>query len=178
MAFFLYLYMKNLQSNEYPEYFGNYISKVEIDDLIESLEDNLDNFSNFIENLVPESKYEFRYQPEKWSIKEIVQHIIDAERIFAYRALRFARFDATPLPGFEEDDYVSVSKSDSRTMEDLIREFVLVRKSTIALFESFTDEMLKNTGISSGKTSSVRALGFVISGHCIHHQQVIKERYL
>ena len=89
--------MKNLQPNEYPEYFGNYISKVEIDDLIEALEENLDNFSNFIENLVPESKYEFRYQPEKWSIKEIVQHIIDTERIFAYRALRFARFDATPL---------------------------------------------------------------------------------
>lgn len=170
--------MKNLQSNEYPEYFGNYISKVEIDDLIEALEENLDNFSNFIENLVPESKYEFRYQPEKWSIKEIVQHIIDAERIFAYRALRFARFDATPLSSFEEDDYVPVSKSNDRTMEDLIREFVLQRKSTIALFESFTDEMLKNTGTASGKISSVRAIGFVITGHCIHHQQVIKERYL
>lgn len=170
--------MKNLQSNEYPEYFGNYITKVEIDDLIEALEENLDNFSNFIQNLVPESKYEFRYQPEKWSIKEIVQHIIDAERIFAYRALRFARFDATPLPGFEENDYVPVSKSDDRTMEDLIREFVLVRKSTIVLFESFTGEMLMNTGTASGKVSSVRAIGFVISGHCIHHQQVIKERYL
>ncbi|SHI83090.1 DinB family protein [Flavobacterium terrae] len=170
--------MKNLLVNEYPEYFGTYINKVESEDLIEALEVNLDDFTNFIENIVPDSKYEFRYQPEKWSIKEIVQHIIDAERIFAYRALRMARFDKTPLPGFEENDYVSVSESDKRTMDDLIREFVLVRKSTIELFESFSDEMMKSIGVASGKEVSVRAIGYIISGHCIHHQQVIKERYL
>lgn len=170
--------MKNLLVNEYPEYFGTYINKVESEDLIEALEENLDDFTNFIENIVPDSKYEFRYQPEKWSIKEIVQHIIDAERIFAYRALRMARFDKTPLPGFEENDYVPVSESDKRTMDDLIREFVLVRKSTIELFESFSDEMMKNIGVASGKEVSVRAIGYIISGHCIHHQQVIKERYL
>lgn len=170
--------MKNLLVNEYPEYFGTYINKVESEDLIEALEENLDDFTNFIENIVPDSKYEFRYQPEKWSIKEIVQHIIDAERIFAYRALRMARFDKTPLPGFEENDYVPVSESDKRTMDDLIREFVLVRKSTIELFESFSDEMMKSIGVASGKEVSVRAIGYIISGHCIHHQQVIKERYL
>lgn len=170
--------MKNLLVNEYPEYFGTYINKVESEDLIEALEENLDDFTNFIENIVPDSKYEFRYQSEKWSIKEIVQHIIDAERIFAYRALRMARFDKTPLPGFEENDYVPVSESDKRTMDDLIREFVLVRKSTIELFESFSDEMMKSIGVASGKEVSVRAIGYIISGHCIHHQQVIKERYL
>ncbi len=170
--------MKNLLDNEYPEYYGTYISKVETEDLIEALEENLDDFTNFIENIVPNSKYEFRYQPEKWSIKEIVQHIIDAERIFAYRALRMARFDKTPLPGFEENDYVPVSEADHRPMDELLREFVLVRKSTIALFDSFTDQMMQNIGVASGKEVSVRAIGYIISGHCIHHKQVIKERYL
>lgn len=170
--------MKNLQTNEYPEYFGTYINKVEIDNVVEALEENLDNFSNFIENLVPDSKYEFRYQPEKWSIKEVVQHIIDTERIFAYRALRIARFDKTPLSGFEENDYVPVSEANNRTMEDLMREFILVRKSTIVLFESLTDNMLKSIGTASGKEVSTRAIGYAISGHCIHHQQVIIERYL
>jgi hypothetical protein len=169
--------MKNLQTTDYPPYYALYINQVEENDCIEALEDNMNDFVHFMEN-VPVEKHEFRYLPEKWSIKEIVQHIIDAERIFAYRALRFARFDKTPLASFEENDYVSVSKSDRRSMSDLLQEFLLVRKSTIKMFESFSEEMLASIGIASGGEVKVLAIGFIISGHAIHHQKVIKERYL
>ncbi|WP_300568993.1 DinB family protein [Flavobacterium sp.] len=170
--------MKNLQETDYPAYYSNYINQVENSDCIDALEESMNDFVNFIENIVPAEKYEYRYQPEKWSIKEIVQHIIDAERIFAYRALRFARFDKTPLSSFEENDYVDVCAADKREMSDLLQEFLLVRKSTIKMFESFSDEMISNKGIASGGEVKVLAIGFIISGHAIHHQKVIKERYL
>lgn len=170
--------MKNLHPDEFPEYCVAYINEVKCLDIVEALEDNLNGFIDFIQNRVTNDRYEYRYQEGKWSIKEIVQHIIDAERVFAYRALRFSRFDITPLPGFEEDDYVKFSDADNRTMEDLLEEFVWVRKSTIKMFESFSEEMLLHKGTASEKTISVRAIGYVITGHCIHHQNVIKERYL
>lgn len=170
--------MKNLLKTDYAPSYATYINQVENDDCIEALEDNMNDFVDFIENIVPNEKYEYRYQPEKWSIKEIVQHIIDAERIFAYRAVRFARFDKTPLASFEENDYVDVSQADKREMGDLLQEFLLVRKSTIKMFESFSDEMISNKGIASGHEIKVLALGFVISGHAIHHQRVIIDRYL
>lgn len=170
--------MRNLQPNEIPEYYISYVNEVQSLDIVDALEENLIGFLNFIKTEVPSDKFEYRYLPEKWTIKEIIQHIIDAERIFAYRALRFARFDAAPLHSFEEDDYVKVSESNVRSVDDLLEEFLLVRKSTIKLFESLNEEMLMNKGVASGKEISVRAIGFVISGHCIHHQNVIKERYL
>lgn len=170
--------MKNLQPGEFAEYYVNYINQVKCLDIVESLEENLDEFVDFIQDNIPETKYLYRYQPEKWSIQEVIQHIIDAERIFAYRALRIARFDSTPLHGFEENDYVRVCDADHRSMEDLLQEFVLVRKSNIKLFESFSDEMLIHKGTASNHPISVRALGYIIAGHCIHHQKVIKERYL
>ena len=169
--------MKNLQPTDFPAYFTQYINQVEEDDCIEALEDSMNDFIDFIENIAVE-KHEFRYQPEKWSIKEIVQHIIDAERIFAYRALRFARFDRTALAGFEENDYVAVAQSDKRSMSDLLQEFILVRKATIKMFESFSEGMLSSMGIASGGDIKVLAIGFIISGHVIHHQKVIIERYM
>lgn len=170
--------MKNLQPGEFAEFYVNYINHVKCLDIVEALEENLSDFVDFIQDNIPENKYLYRYQPEKWSIQEVVQHIIDAERIFAYRALRIARFDATPLHGFEENDYVKVSDADHRSMDDLLQEFVLVRKATIKLFESFSEEMLLHKGTASNHPISVRALGYIIAGHCIHHQKVIKERYL
>jgi len=169
--------MKNLHPSEYPEYYTPYINQVKSLDIVEALKDNLNDFVNFIES-IPLDKHEYQYLPGKWTIKEIVLHITDAERIFGYRALRFARFDATPLAGFEENDYVPISNANNRDMKSLLTEFILVRKATIALFENFTDEMLIHKGISSNKEISVRALGIIISGHCIHHQNVIRERYL
>ena len=123
--------MKNLQPGEFAEFYVNYINEVKCLDIVEALEGNLDEFVDFVQDSIPASKYIYRYQPEKWSIQEVIQHIIDAERIFAYRALRIARFDATPLHGFEENDYVDVCDADHRSMEDLLQEFILVRKSTI-----------------------------------------------
>jgi len=169
--------MKNLQPSEFPEYYTSYINEVKCLDITEALEENLHDFLNFIEN-IPVEKHEFQYLPGKWTIKEIVLHIIDAERIFGYRALRFARFDATPLAGFEENDYVPISNANNRDMKSLLTEFVAVRKATISLFENFTEEMLLHKGIASNGEISVRALGFIISGHCLHHQNVIRERYL
>ncbi len=170
--------MKNLQPNEIPEYFIQYVNEVKSLDVVEALNENLNSFLSFIETEVSSDKHEYRYLPEKWTIKEIIQHITDAERIFAYRALRFARFDATPLSSFEEDNYAKASEANDRDMDDLLEEFLFVRKSTIKLFESLNEEMLLSKGVASGKEISVRAIGFVISGHCIHHQNVIRERYL
>lgn len=169
--------MKNLQPSEFPEYYTPYINEVKCLDIIEALEENIHDFLNFIEN-IPVEKHEFQYLPGKWTIKEIILHIIDAERIFGYRALRFARFDATPLAGFEENDYVPISNANNRDIKSLLTEFVAVRKATISLFENFTEEMLLHKGIASNGEISVRALGFIISGHCLHHQNVIRERYL
>ncbi|MBP9794276.1 MAG: DinB family protein [Flavobacterium sp.] len=169
--------MKNLQPTEYPVHYTSYVNEVKSLDVVEVLEENLHDFVNFI-TTIPSDKHEYRYLPGKWTIKEIILHIVDAERIFAYRALRFARFDTTPLAGFEENDYVPISNANNRDIKSLLVEFVVVRKATIALFENFTDEMLLHKGIASNGEISVRALGFIISGHCMHHQNVIRERYL
>lgn len=169
--------MKNLQPTEYPVHYTSYVNEVKSLDIVEALEGNLHDFVNFI-TTIPSDKHEYQYLPGKWTIKEIILHIVDAERIFAYRALRFARFDTTPLAGFEENDYVPISNANNRDIKSLLAEFVVVRKATIALFENFTDEMLLHKGIASNGEISVRALGFIISGHCMHHQNVIRERYL
>jgi len=169
--------MKNIQPSEYPEYYTSYVNEVKCLDIVEALEENLQDFLGFIAT-IPIDKLEYQYQPGKWTIKEIILHIIDAERIFGYRALRFARFDNTPLAGFEENDYVPISNANNRDVKSLLTEFLTVRKATITLFENFTEEMLLHKGIASNGEISVRALGFIISGHCLHHQNVIQERYL
>jgi len=127
---------------------------------------------------IPEEKGAHAYAPDKWTIKEVLLHIIDTERIFAYRALRFVRNDKTDLPGFEQNDYVPESKANSRTMNSLIAEFLTVRLASISLFETFDEEVMKRTGTANGYTVSVEALGYIISGHCLHHASIINERYL
>lgn len=135
------------------------------------------SFEGFL-NGIPKSKRNYRYAEGKWTVKEVLQHIIDAERIFAYRALCFARKDATPLPGFEENDYAANSKADQRKWKDIVKEFEAVRRSTETLFGSFDDEQLDTAGTSSGKSNYVMAIGFIIAGHANHHIKVTKERYL
>lgn len=169
--------MKNLIESDYPAYFSHYINLVENNDVVIAMQSNLKEFVAFLEN-IPEEKHNFKYQENKWTIKDVVRHIIDTERIFAYRALRFARFDTTELHGFDENNFAASLNTTAIKMEDLLEEFILVRKSTIKLFESFTLEMLSNKGFASGKQMSVLAAGFVISGHTIHHTNIIKERYL
>jgi uncharacterized damage-inducible protein DinB len=123
-------------------------------------------------------KFDYQYALGKWTIKDILQHLIDSERIFAYRALRFARKDATPLPGFTEDDFANEAGGSERSIRDLLTELAIVRESTLALFRTFSDEVLKRRGEASGTEMSVRALGFVIIGHQNHHQRIFEERYL
>lgn len=166
-----------LNTDEYAERFGTYIAKVDEVDLIEELEISVHRLIKFVQN-IPMDKYDYRYAPGKWTIKDILQHIIDAERIFAYRALRFARKDQTPLPGFEEDDYANVADGSKRSIQDLLTELAVVRQATLSLYKSFSEEMLMSKGIASNNPMSARAIGFVIIGHQNHHQLVFEERYL
>lgn len=166
-----------LQSSEYATFYKPYIEALGEVVLMDELEQSLSFFIDFIKT-IPSEKHEFRYAESKWTIKDIVQHLIDAERIFAYRALRIARKDKTPLPGFEENDYVNTAFANSRTMDELIEEFSTVRKATISLFKTFTEVQLLQMGIASEKPVSVRAIGFITMGHQYHHVKIIKERYL
>jgi uncharacterized damage-inducible protein DinB len=119
----------------------------------------------------------FRYAPGKWTVKEVLGHITDTERIFAYRALRFARSDKTPLPGFEQDDYVKNGAFAGRTLADLTEEFAAVRSASIALYRSFNEEAWPRRGLANQKEMTVRALAFITAGHQIHHRVILEERY-
>ncbi len=167
----------SLQSNEYANFYKPYIEALGEVVLMNELEQSLSFFIDFLKT-IPYEKHEFRYAEGKWTIKDIVQHLIDAERIFAYRALRIARKDKTPLPGFEENEYVETALANKREMNDLIKEFITVREATISLFKTFTEEQLLQMGTASEKPVSVRAIGFITMGHQKHHEKIIKERYL
>ena len=123
-------------------------------------------------------KFDYRYAEGKWTIKDIIQHIIDAERIFSYRALRISRNDQTPLPGFEENSYVMQTNANARSIQQLLTEMAALRQSTLLLFKSFTLEQLQLIGTASDNPISVRAIGFIMIGHQKHHQRIFKERYL
>jgi hypothetical protein len=166
-----------LPVNEYASFYATYIKAIENVELIEELEICLHDFIKFVQN-IPMDKFDFRYAEGKWTIKDIIQHLIDAERVFSYRALRISRNDKTPLPGFEENDYVDNTNANGRSIQDLLTEFSAVRHSSLLLFKSFSDEQLTRIGIASGKDVSVRAIGFIIIGHQKHHQKVFQERYL
>ena len=164
-------------SQEYAPYFGTYISKVQQNDLLEALRLHTDSFTTFIKN-IPEHKADYAYAEGKWTVKEVLLHIIDAERIFAYRALRFARNDKTALPGFEENYYVPFSNAGVRSLSSILEEFIAVRNATTTLFNSFDEAAYMRSGVASNNTMSVRALGYIILGHAEHHKLVLEERYL
>lgn len=169
--------MIHLKHNEYSEYYGYYISLNATDNSILNLENQLKDTSDFFKS-IPVDKLEFQYEVGKWTPKDILQHIIDSERIFAYRALRFARFDTINLPGYEENDYAEVANANSRTIEDLIEEYKIVKLATIHLYKSFSEKMLLHIGQANNAPASVRAIGYIITGHEIHHINIIKARYL
>ena len=169
--------LSQLQNNEYSSFYKGYIEQSINLPIVDGLKYNMVETIQFYKDL-PNEKGNYRYADGKWTIKEILQHIIDTERIFAYRALRIARQDQTPLPGFEQDDYVLSSNTNNRSLESLVKEFTAVRHATIELFDSFNEEMLLAIGIASQNSISVRAIGYIIIGHVNHHNTVIKERYL
>lgn len=166
----------DLNPKEFNAYYSTYINKTDGLLLREGLKSSGEKTIAFLKT-IPLDKLEYRYAEGKWTIKEIIQHLMDAERIFAYRALRIARKDKTPLPGFEQDDYVIPSQANKRSIEDLLNEFKAIKLATVTLFDSFSDEMLLSLGTASNSPISVRAIGFIIMGHEIHHCNVIKERY-
>ncbi|MFM2268260.1 MAG: hypothetical protein RL757_1701 [Bacteroidota bacterium] len=164
--------------NSYPKFFQRYLDAVpEGGNLIAHLKKLNIETKTLVESL-DETKLHYRYAEGKWTIKEILLHIIDAERIFAYRALRIARHDQTPLPGFEENDYVPVSGANDRTAADLLQEMTAVHKATIALIKGLPDSAAHQTGTCSNHTMSVSGLLNLIAGHQQHHLNVIRERYL
>lgn len=166
-----------LPPSEYAPYYAPYIAALNDGDMIEELEISLHEFIRFVQD-IPLGKHDFRYAEGKWTIKEIILHLIDAERIFSYRALRIARNDQTPLPGFDENAYVDNSNANDRHLQQLLTELALVRQSTLALFRTFSPEMLERKGVASDNVISVRAIGLIITGHMKHHQRVFAERYL
>ncbi|WP_338378219.1 DinB family protein [uncultured Flavobacterium sp.] len=166
-----------LNKNEFAPYFETYISLSRALSLLESFLLNMEETVAFFQS-VPSDKLDYRYQPEKWSVKDILLHLIDCERIFQYRALRISRNDKTSLPGFEENNYAIEANATNRSLDQLIIEYKSVRLATYSLFDSFDEEKLILMGNASGKDVSVRAIGFIILGHELHHIKIIKERYL
>jgi uncharacterized damage-inducible protein DinB len=168
---------KRPQSNDYAPYYEKYVMLVPDGDFLEILETQLREMEQLLEPLT-DAHADFRYAPGKWSIKEVLGHINDAERIFAVRILRIARGDQTPLPGFEQDDYVKVSNAASRKLSDLLVEFSAIRRATIALIRSLDDASWLRRGTASGKEVSVLAIAFIIAGHTLHHHAIFEEKYL
>lgn len=162
---------------EYLPYYGKYVSLVSDGNILTSLQQQLDETLALFGNIT-ESQADFRYAPDKWSVKELVGHITDTERIFAYRALRFARNDQTPLPGFEQDGYIKAASFDDCSLDHLAAEFESVRRSSLFLFKHLPPEAWMRKGTASGGEVSVRALAYIIAGHELHHRDILRNRYL
>lgn len=170
--------VNDLHASEFDLYYKRYIDKLDPDlDLRKGFGIGKKEVINFFKK-IPEDKQLFRYAPEKWSIKEILQHLIDTERIFMYRCFRIARRDDTPLAGFDQNTYIKPSGADEKPMEFLFNEYLLNRNNSMALLNSIQDEHLSFIGNASGAAMSARAAAFTIIGHDIWHMDVIKEKYL
>ncbi|MDB5209866.1 MAG: DinB family protein [Sediminibacterium sp.] len=169
--------MSRPQASDFPAYFSRYISQVETDSVPEAVSRYAKTLGDFYTGL-PEDKADYAYAPGKWTLKELLQHIIDAERIFSYRVLRIARKDKTPLASFDENSYAETSLASERNFADIKEEFLAVRKATDLLLASLSEEQLSQQGISSNLSVTANALAYIIFGHMLHHKQVLEERYL
>lgn len=164
-------------ATEFAPYYARYIDQVPEGAIVPLLESQIASTLTLL-RAIPESRGAHRYASGKWSIKETIGHVNDAERIFAYRALRIGRGDTKPLAGFDQEPYVETGHFDSRTLADLVDELATIRASTIALFRGFTAEDLARRGTASENPVSTRALGYIILGHELHHLSILRERYL
>ncbi|WHY78525.1 DinB family protein [Neobacillus sp. WH10] len=163
--------------NEYPEYYVPYVNLVSDGDLLSNLQENLDATIALFEGISEEDGH-FRYSTSKWSIKEVLVHMADTERIMAYRLLRIGRGDQTPLAGFNENDYINDSQFDQLPIKNIIEDFAAVRKATITLIQNMPEEAWLKKGFANAKEITTRAIAFIIAGHTIHHCNIINERYL
>ena len=161
--------------SEYAHYYADYVAHVPKANIIETLKAQMHDTYTFI-NSIPGDKAYHSYEKGKWTIKQIIGHLIETERVFSYRALAFSRRDPNPLPSM--DEYVKYSNYNSRTINNLANEFLAVRISTIHLFQNMTKEMISLKGTASNAEFTVRSLAFIIAGHELHHMQVIQQKYL
>ncbi len=169
--------MARPKENESPAFYKNYISKVEGNSVEELIKNYSKDFDSFVQNL-PTEKQDYAYAEGKWTVKDLLQHLIDAERVFVYRATRFSRKDKTDLPGFDENDYAKNADATHKNFQDLKDEIVALRKSTDLFLKNLSDEQLAETGTANGNEISVNAIAFITFGHFLHHKNILKERYL
>ena len=168
---------KKPESSEYAPYYGKYVNRVPEGDICEILEIQLARTLALLTK-AGEARASYRYAPEKWSIREVVGHVIDTERIFACRALCFARAETNPLPGFNQDTYVQAAGFGRRPLKDLATEFELVRKANVILFRSLSEEAWERRGVANNVEFTVRSIPYIIAGHELHHVFILKQRYL
>ena len=163
------------EPNEYAPYYADYVRHADTDDILTALQSQVDEVKAIV-GRIPDTVTRDR-QDGKWSLREVIGHLNDAERVFSYRAFRFSRNDKNPLASFEQDDYVREGNANQRTVNDLLGEFSLLRQATIASFRHITPEIAVRRGVASGQEMSVRALLYVTYGHARRHLEIIKERY-
>ena len=161
----------------YPPYFQNYINQVPEEDVMTAVENQQSVIDHFFDG-ISEEKSTYAYDEGKWTLKELLQHVIDTERIFIFRSLAFARKEKQSLPGFDESDYAANSNANARTWKSLCEELKAVRKTAQLLFESFTYEMFSSTGLANNHSTTVNAMGFILVGHVYHHKNIIETKYL
>ncbi len=169
--------MPRPQAIEFPPYFGKYISQVNTDSLSDAAKKYSSSLVSFYSNL-PEEKAAFRYAPGKWTLQELLQHVVDTERIMSYRLLRIARKDKTPLASFDENLYAEHSLANNRSFTSIKEEFIALRRSTDLLIQSLSEAQLSEEGVASNLPVTANAVGYIIFGHMLHHKKVIEEKYL
>lgn len=164
-------------ANEYAPFYETYVSMVQENELEEAMHSSLEEIREALDE-IPAEKADYAYAEGKWTVKQLLQHIIDTERVFSYRAICIARGEQQPLPGFDENSYASLAFVEQRSLKEMKEELLALRSSVYLMFKGFTAEMLARTGTASGKTISVNALGYITIGHIRHHFRILKERYL
>jgi DinB superfamily len=168
--------MKRPEPTEYAEFYAGYVSLVEETDIVSALQAQLTEIEILFAEMLTE-KADYRYAPEKWSVKQLLGHMIDGERVFAYRALRIARNDKTPLPGFDENAFMENSNFNERKIADLLEEFLYLRQANNIFFKTLNEDAWSNVGTASNAQVSVRAIAYVMVGHVRHHINILRERY-
>lgn len=169
--------LKKPQAGEFAEYFSPYVELVPEGDLLLQLEQQVDEVIALLGQITEEQAV-YRYAEGKWSLKEVLGHVADTERVMSYRLLRIARGDTTPLPGFDESLFVSHSNANARSVNELLQDFAAVRIATVSLMRQLDDPAWERRGVFSDHPGSARALAYIIAGHSIHHLNIVKERYL
>ncbi|PYX63391.1 MAG: DinB family protein [Acidobacteria bacterium] len=170
------LLLSRPEATEYAPYYDKYISLIRGTDIIEILEKQLQDFPKFFSGRT-EKDGELRYAAEKWSVKQVLGHLNDTERVFSYRALRISRNDKTPIEGYEQDDYVRYGPFEQCRLSDLVQDFTCVRNATISLFRNLNGEAWTRSGVANKNQVTVRALPYIIAGHAVHHRKILEERY-